>query len=117
MRYFNPDCEQITQEEWVRLFTLRSYDEDKSWWVVGKDTTGDVHVSTVWTGISISSNEPMVYETMISREDADEEIVRYSSRQEAEAGHVLAVAASELEAGYRSKMLAIDEKENTDLES
>jgi hypothetical protein len=57
--------------------------------VVGKDEIGDATVSTVFLGLdhSFGFGPPMLFETMIFGGPHDQEMERYSTWEEAEAGH------------------------------
>lgn len=49
---------------------------------------GDVEVSTVFLGLDHSfSDVPLLYETLVQGGEHDDEITRYSTRQQAEDGH------------------------------
>ena len=60
---------------------------------VGKDTIGDVNISTVFLGIDHSYNggTPVLFETMIFGGENDQYKERYTSWEEAEKGHKRAV--------------------------
>lgn len=57
---------------------------------VAKTIIGDVKISTVFLGMSHSFGEtgpPILFETMVFGGEYDEEMERYSTWDEAEAGH------------------------------
>ena len=56
---------------------------------VAKDRIGDVEVSTVFLGLdhSFGSGPPLLFETMVFGGPLDEEMDRYTTWDEAEAGH------------------------------
>lgn len=60
---------------------------------VGKDHVGDVRVSTVFLGLdhNFVGGEPVLWETMIFGGPHDGYQDRYTSRADAEAGHLKAV--------------------------
>jgi hypothetical protein len=58
---------------------------------VGDTTIGDVRVSTVFLGLNHqyeSGGPPLIFETMVFGGPLDDEMDRYSTEAEAEAGHV-----------------------------
>jgi hypothetical protein len=61
---------------------------------VGKDTIGDVKISTVFLGIdhAFGGSAPVLFETMIFGGRHDGYQIRYETREEALAGHVAAIA-------------------------
>ncbi len=60
--------------------------------VVAKTRKGTVLVSTVFLGIDHSSDneKPLLFETMIFNGEHDQKMWRYSTWEEAEAGHQIA---------------------------
>ena len=56
---------------------------------VGYDTVGDARVSTVFLGLNhaLPDDPPALFETMVFGGPLDEEMVRYATWEEAEAGH------------------------------
>jgi len=76
----------------------RNFDKpDKGGRAVGKSTIGDVFVSTVFLGVdhNFGGGPPLLFETMVFRGSLDECQWRYSTWEEAEAGHAAVVAAVE----------------------
>ena len=72
---------------WARWFE----DADRG---VAKDIINDVKVSTVFLGLNHSFTEdgpPILFETMIFGGKFDDELWRYATWEEAEAGHAKAV--------------------------
>jgi hypothetical protein len=61
---------------------------------LGNDLIGDVHVSTVFLGLdhSFSDGPPVLWETMIFGGEHDQYQERYTSREDALAGHERAKA-------------------------
>jgi hypothetical protein len=62
---------------------------------VGKDDIGGILVSTVFLGINHQWGDgpPLLFETMVFGGEFDQEQERYSTYEEAEAGHARWVAA------------------------
>ena len=56
---------------------------------VAKDEVGEVRISTVFLGLdhSFLGGSPLFFETMVFGGKLDQEMERYSTWQEAEAGH------------------------------
>lgn len=93
----NPDrsLRPATLMEWARAF------EDTASRIVAKTFIGKgIEVSTVFLGLEHGQNsrgEPLVFETMIFNNNADESYCeRYASWGEAEQGHKKAVALARL---------------------
>lgn len=63
--------------------------ERKDEWRVGNDTIGDARVSTVFLGLdhAMPGEPPAIFETMVFGGPLHEEMVRYATWEEAEAGH------------------------------
>lgn len=75
---------------WARMI------EDSESRRVAKTTVGDADVSTVFLGIDYNwtgKGPPLVFETMIFGGNYDQETWRWSTWNEAEAGHTRIVAA------------------------
>ena len=59
---------------------------------VARTTVGDTYVSTVFLGLDHAcEGPPMIFETMIFGGDRDQDCWRYSTEEEARAGHAKAV--------------------------
>ncbi len=60
---------------------------------VGKTDVGEVHISTVFLGLNHCFGEgpPVLFETMVFGGDLDQEQERYTTWDEAEAGHAAMV--------------------------
>lgn len=73
----------ITMEQWAELRREDSYKR------VAETTVGDSWVSTVWLGLDHGwrSARPIIFETMVFRGPLDQEQERYSTEEEALAGH------------------------------
>lgn len=69
--------------EWARQFE----DSDR---IISQDYVGAIKVSTVFLGLDhrILGGPPMLFETMLFGEDAPEFETRYSTYEQAAAGHV-----------------------------
>ena len=100
-RCFDPQGNPISVEEWSHLFESRMYGSD-DWWRVGETEVGDRRVSTVWLGLDHNywgDGPPLIFESMAFGEGWDDEKVRrYSTWEQAEAGHAAMVAELEAEA-------------------
>ena len=85
--YYDRKGQPMTREDWTRGF-----DMDRR---VGEDTVRDQRVSTVWLGLNHSFGEgpPLIFETMIFGGPHDEYQDRYSTEEDALAGHKRVVAA------------------------
>lgn len=98
-RYYDFDAKPITRERWVELWTLKqaarrgvpggetSPGEDPT--RVGSDHIGEAWVSTVWLGLdhSFTGTPPLVFETLIFGGEHDQYMRRYSTKDQARAGH------------------------------
>jgi hypothetical protein len=85
--YYDRSGKPISMMEWATT----SKDGNR----VAFDTVGDVDISTVWLGLNHSFDDgpPLIFETMIFGEEHDEDCWRYSTEEQAKAGHSLIVAA------------------------
>lgn len=72
--------------EWGRMF----HKQDR---IVAKDTVNGVDISTVFLGFNYQyrEGEPLIFETMIFGGKLDQEMDRYSTWEEAEAGHKIMI--------------------------
>jgi hypothetical protein len=96
--YYDKDGNPISLMEWARLF------EDWEYKSVGNDTVtndrGEHHVSTVWLGAdhNFFRGPRIIFETMVFCEhmppdcDWDQEQFRYSTLEQAQEGHAMAVS-------------------------
>lgn len=86
--FYSIDGEPLELMEWARRV------EDGASRIIGRDDRGDVSVSTVWLGLDhrYGVGPPLIFETMIFGGEHDQDQWRYSTREEAEAGHAAAVA-------------------------
>ena len=88
--YFDPDGQPITRKQWAKIF-----EHGKR--IVARTTVGPVEISTVWLGIDHSFREedpPLIYETMAfwlgtptPGHGLEDWCERYTTREQAEAGH------------------------------
>lgn len=91
-RYFDPDGNPMTVEEWGVLFEKRKL-ADTSWWkrsTTAEASDGEViTISTVWLGLDHAwEGEPRTWETMVFTEGGSNDIIqRYGTREAAWAGH------------------------------
>lgn len=86
--YFNWQGKPISQDQWSALYMLERH--------VAKTDLGELgKVSTVWLGLNhaFDSGPPLIFETMIFGGPMDEYMDRYSTEEEAKAGHEFAVQA------------------------
>ena len=83
-------CELMT---WAQAFETRKGSVDP-WRVASTTILDSVHVSTVFLGLDhqYGDGPPLLFETMIFGGDLDGWQDRYSTWEEAEAGHAKAVA-------------------------
>ncbi len=75
--------------QWGKWFEENTKDR-----IVGKtDITDDIKVSTVFLGIdhNYGDGPPLLFETMVFGGEDDQELFRYSTWDEAEKGHQMAV--------------------------
>ena|SRR3990167_250941 len=90
--YFDKDGNPLELHEWSKLHS------DFDYKLIAHEIVGDRRVSTVWLGINHSfggdNTPPLIFETMIFVGDGWLEIYcdRYSTLEEAGAGHKKAVA-------------------------
>jgi hypothetical protein len=71
------------------MFEARKRDPDGDW-RIGFDDIGEVTVSTVWMAIDHNwsgEGPPLIFESMVFGGALDQECYRYSTREEAAAGH------------------------------
>lgn len=80
-----------TQAVPVDEFTLQPIEERR----VARDEVGDRTVSTVFLGINhgLVDGPPVLFETMVFGPEGEEHCQRYSTWEEAAAGHAAVVAA------------------------
>lgn len=83
--YYNQKGEEVSMEEWVSSF------EEFGSRIVKQETSGSFWISTVFLGLDHrfgGDGPPLIFETMVFSKDRDEEdMERYTTLEEAEAGH------------------------------
>lgn len=93
--YVDPDGNEITIDEFIKLSAKRRGGGDDSWWRKRTEVNGAV-VSTVWLGINHNFSDegpPIAWETMIFYDpDYEDWQWRYETREEAFAAHDRIVA-------------------------
>jgi len=90
---------EMTQADHVRMRAWESgdLDEREEPWTnkrVGDTNVGELRVSTVWLGLNhaFGPGPPLIFETMVfGLDDGEELMFRYSTLEEAEAGHLRVV--------------------------
>lgn len=83
--YYDRDGNPMTMGQWAERF------EDNAYKRVAFDSVGDFEISTVWLGLDhqYGDGEPLIFETMVfgSSPNEENEMRRYTSEDEARAGH------------------------------
>lgn len=81
--YYDRQGQPIDMMTWVVLF------EDTAGRVIGKTEVGEATVSTVWLGLdhNFFGGPPLIFETMVFGGPLDQEQARYSTEDQALAGH------------------------------
>ena len=81
--YYDREGRPMEMMAWTRRFSNLDYKR------VASDYDGDVHVSTVWLGLDHSFGEgpPLIFETLVFGGPLDGEMDRYSTLEQARAGH------------------------------
>jgi hypothetical protein len=90
--FYDRQGEPLSYPEWTVLFYDKSYAHVRAT-AVGED----VLVSTVWIGIDMSYGNqasPVIFETMVFGGELEDAVWRYSTEEQACAGHDKAVAAA-----------------------
>ena len=85
---YDRDGHPVTIDQWIQAFKP----DDR---IVARTEIGETLVSTVWLGLDHGSGggPPLIFETMTFPDDRGEsEQVRYSTEEEALAGHAAIVA-------------------------
>ena len=85
--FYDMDGKPMTLQEWAKAF--------KDPRRIGKTNVGDAEVSTVWLGSDhqFGDGPPLIFETMIFGGSHDQFCDRYSTKEEALAGHKRIVLA------------------------
>lgn len=92
--YYDRQGAPLSLEGWCAL--LRDHDYRR----VALDYIGDVKVSTVWLGLDhnyFGDGPPLIFETMVFGGPMDQDPYRWSTEEEAKAGHDMAVDAVRLQ--------------------
>ena|SRR3990172_2075693 len=91
MKFYDMDGQVITRNEWIKLWETRQK--------IAIDKIGEFQISTVWLGLDHSfgsTGAPFIFETMIFCNNESHSLHEtrwlYSTREEAEHGHTVAVA-------------------------
>jgi hypothetical protein len=87
--YYDRQGNPMTWDEWVKGYK----DDFESTRRVAKTTIGDMFISTVWLGLDhgLPDTPPLIFETLIMGGVMDQNMWRYSTEEEAVAGHEQAV--------------------------
>lgn len=97
--YYDLDGQPIGMDEWGHLMGLKHAARRAStdgWTTpdvdptrIGYDEIGDTHVSTVWLGLNHNwaGGPPLIFESMIFGGDHDGWQDRYTTKEQAVAGH------------------------------
>ncbi|MBO0743597.1 MAG: hypothetical protein J2P43_01165 [Candidatus Dormibacteraeota bacterium] len=88
--WYSPDGDPITVEEWERFLHGEVWEREH----LLTQVSPDVRVSTVWLGLNHDwdpDRPALIFETMIFGGVYDQEQWRYSTREQAHAGHEEAV--------------------------
>lgn len=101
--YYARDGQPITMRRWCELMEDIAYRH-----VAATAITDTIHVSTVWLGLDhgfgLHGGEPIIFETMCfgAQDPGDEDCERYSTLEDALAGHERWVAAARARADDRA---------------
>ena len=81
--YYDKEGQRLTMREWTRLLNDFDYRQ------IGNEERDGVRVSTVWLGLDhgFGIGNPLIFETMVFGGERDQDQRRYSTLEEAEAGH------------------------------
>lgn len=87
--YWDMDGNSMTAEAFAKAF------EDTKSRRIGETTVGDADVSTIWLGLNhqFGHGPPLIFETMIFGGPHDDYCERYSTKEQARAGHQRIVLA------------------------
>jgi hypothetical protein len=98
-RYFDRNGRQISMRQWAELMRLKHLyrrARPDGWTTpaedptrIGLDRVGEATVSTVWLGLDhrLGEGPPLIFETMVFGGPGDDEMERYSTEDQARAGH------------------------------
>lgn len=90
--YYDRQGKPLTMEQWIPLFEDSNYKIVKQDYI--PDGIGQIKVSTVWLGLNhsrIGEGPPLIFETLIFGGEYDQEMYRYTTEDQALAGHEIAV--------------------------
>lgn len=76
--------------DWVRLRHWDALENERKYTIIEQTTIGDYLISTVWLGLdhSFGYGPPLIFETMVFKGgESDLDCERYSTEEEALAGH------------------------------
>lgn len=95
--YFNRKGKPISREEWSAL--LKDLDQRR---VLSTGITPNLHVSTIWFGLDhgFGGGPPIIFETMVFEGECVADTRRYSTEEEARAGHAEMVGEQTKRAGH-----------------
>jgi hypothetical protein len=108
-KFWTPDGKPCTIGRWAEILERKSetIDGDEEgeeavdgWTRIGSDHVGDVWISTVWLGLNhsyLGDGPPIIFETMVFGGNLDQEQWRYSTPEQARAGHAAAVTLVQLD--------------------
>ena len=83
LKFFDRQGEPLSDERWIKLFSNMEYSR-----VRRTQLPGDVNVSTVWLGMDHGfSGRREIFETMVFGGDDAGDCERYSTEDQAVAGH------------------------------
>lgn len=83
--YYDKQGNPLTREEYFELLERQGRDYKR----VGSTKIGSIWISTVWLGLDhgYDGGAPLIFETMQFDGDASGDCERYSTLEEAQAGH------------------------------
>ena len=89
--YYDRQGNPLTSDEWALRFSAKRNWED---FRVALTEYGEITVSTVWLGLdySFGHGPPLIFETMVFGGEYDQYQERYSTEEQALAGHNATVA-------------------------
>lgn len=95
LAWYDREGRQITHDQWIEL-RLDVTGDGNDYARIALDYVGEVNVSTVWLGLDhrhliTEGSRPLVFETMIFGGPLGGEMWRYSTEEEALAGHAAAL--------------------------
>ena len=83
--YYDKHSRLLTREQYHDLLISIGPEYKR----VGLNNVGEISISTVWLGLDhqYGDGPPLIFETMQFGGEADQEMARYSTLEEAHAGH------------------------------